>query len=183
MNAGTEDRLKVRGYSATTTGSITVQLRTEYGCGGEYQDISSYPPNCFGYAVFVEKDIGISFGLFATSHLTADNKGYFENALRNYVTSYRQIDNYQSPIETDEYRIAVRIPNGIVVGNELSYFHVIYQLSNGQWAGKDYKEPSDRFDNENPSITPKMWNGDSYYPQSCGTIYYAVKNDHPWQRT
>lgn len=140
---------------------------------GSYR-LLSYASN-FGYAVFEDEDIGINFGIFANSHQTADNKGYFENSLRNYVTSYRQINNYQSPIETDEYRIAVRIPNGIVVGYFSYYFHVIYQLSDGTWAGKNAKAPSKHFGNANPSITPEMWDGDSYYPQSCGTIYYAVK--------
>ena len=51
--------------------------------------------------------------------------------------------------------------------------HVIYQLSDGTWAGKDDTAPSQHFGNSNPSTTPAMWSNDAYSP-SAGTIYFAV---------
>ena len=53
-------------------------------------------------------------------------------------------------------------------------YHVIYQLSDGTWAGKDGEASSKHFGRSNPSTTPEMWENDKYDPDA-GTIYFAVK--------
>lgn len=148
--------------------------KVEYGCGGEYRPIATTQSiNCFGYAMLVD-DV-INFGISGNSHISENNKESFEQKLRQYVSSYRQIENFLTIIGNDEYRIAVRIPNGYFYNGCLYNFHVIYQLSDGTWAGKNAEAASKHFGKDNPSVTPEMWDGNNYYPQSCGTLYYAVK--------
>ena len=71
----------------------------------------------------------------------------------------------------NEYRVAVRAPND---WDQKIYYHMIYQLSDGTWAGKDDQSLSKHFGNGNPSISPEMWENDAY-PASAGTIYFAVE--------
>lgn len=93
-----------------------------------------------------------------------------QEAIEKYAVSCRRIAAYDTPIDVNnEYRVAVRAPN-----NPGRLYHVIYQLSDGTWAGKDDQGASEHFDNGNPSISPEMWSDDAY-PASAGTIYFAVE--------
>lgn len=142
----------------------------KYGNGGVYRPEYSMSINCFEYALFIE---GFEYPLFYfndTSHSTEYYSFRFQGAIEKYAVSCRRIAAYDTPIDVNnEYRVAVRAPN-----NPGRLYHVIYQLSDGTWAGKDDQGASEHFDNGNPSISPEMWSDDAY-PASAGTIYFAVE--------
>ena len=95
-----------------------------------------------------------------------------QEAIEKYAVSCRRIAAYDTPIDVDnEYRVAVRAPND---WDQKIYYHMIYQLSDGTWAGKDHQGASEHFDNGNPSTSPEMWSNDAY-AASAGTIYIAVE--------
>lgn len=103
------------------------------------------------------------------SHKTEDYRDLFEAVFEDY-TSYRVIEDFRSPLEPNEYRVALRVPNRL---DGTHRYHIIYQLSDGRWAGKDDIGPSQVFDTGNPSISPEMWSNDAY-AASAGTVYYAL---------
>ncbi len=140
------------------------------GSGGEYRYRGYGVPQCFGYAMFLENDEGVTFYWWETSNKTESYVGKFKAKIEQYASCER-IAAYNSPIDSDEYRIAVRAPAG-----ERYRYHVIYQLSNGQWAGKDYLSPSELLGYGNPDHSPHMWANDAYSPEA-GTIYFAVRRD------
>ena len=141
------------------------------GAGGEYRDVRTMEPNCLGYALFQDNDVTPNgWGFIATnSHKTEDYRDLFEAVFKDY-TSYRAIEDFRSPLEPNEYRVALRVPNML---DGTHRYHIIYQLSDGTWAGKDNTGPSQHFDSGNPSISPEMWSNDAY-AASAGTIYYAL---------
>ena len=84
--------------------------------------------------------------------------------------NYRPLRNCVDPVQNNEYRVAVRVPNGINGWN----FHVIYQLSDGSWAGKNHNYASKLLGWGDPSSAPGMWEND-LFPEWVGTVYYAVR--------
>ena len=141
------------------------------GAGGEYRDVRTMEPNCLGYALFQDKNVtpnGLGF-IVNNSHKTEDYRDLFEAVFEDY-TSYRAIEDFRSPLEPNEYRVALRVPNRL---DGTHRYHIIYQLSDGRWAGKDDIGPSQVFDTGNPSISPEMWSNDAY-AASAGTVYYAL---------
>lgn len=157
-----QDNLEYYSYSYETDD-------TYYGCGGEYRQVDSREPNCLGYALFLEESPSINC-LWGSSHDTESFSGKFEAAI-SYYYDCRRIDAYDSPINVNEYRLAVRCPNGL---DGVNIYHVIYQLSDGTWAGKNDIYPSRHFGRGNPSICSQMWSDDDYAPEA-GTIYFAVE--------
>lgn len=145
--------------------------KIQYGNGGSYRQVNTSKPNCFGYALFVNEDVTPNPLFWPDSHYTEDFSDKFEGAINSEAVSCRRIASYIAPIQANEYRLAVRVPNGL--DGEHNY-HVIYQLSDGTWAGKDSTAPSQHFGKGNPSISPEMWSNDAYSP-SAGTIYFAVR--------
>ena len=143
--------------------------KVEYGNGGIYRQVNSQTPNCFGYAMFVDS-VNIN-PIWGGSHSTEDFSGKFEAAINGVAKSCRRIESFGAPISSDEYRVAIRVPNLL---DGIHRYHVIYQLSDGTWAGKDDTAPSKHFENKNPSNSPEMWSNDAY-AASAGTIYFAVK--------
>ena len=63
----------------------------------------------------------------------------------------------------------LRVRMETVMKDEVISYHVIYQLSNGSWAGKNDIFKSKKLDTGNPSTTPDMWEG-----FTGETIYYAI---------
>jgi|GEM_PF-3607450 len=144
--------------------------KVNYGNGGAYRSKGyGVPPNCFGYAMFADSESGgVSFYLWDTSHKTEDYSDRFKSAIEKYAVSCHRISDDTASIAANEYRVAVRAPR------ENGYnYHVIYQLSDGSWAGKDYDDKSESLGWGNPSTSPGIWS-DGYYA-SCGTIYFAVR--------
>lgn len=141
------------------------------GAGGEYRDVRTMEPNCFGYALFLDEEVGPNGLGWGSSHNTENFREKFQVAIEQHGnTTCRSIENFRSPLEPNEYRVAVRAPNKL---DNIHIYHVIYQLSDGRWAGKDNIGPSQVFDTGNPSISPEMWSNDAY-AASAGTIYFAV---------
>lgn len=144
------------------------EIDPNYGCGGKYKQENNPNVNCFEYALFLgNKETGIS--LHGSSNRTEAYINDIIRAVEEHAISCVPIDNYKSPIDADEYRIAVRAPNSNGI-----YYHVIYQLSNGRWAGKDDQSSSQWFEPGDPSVTGEMWSNNTY-PESAGTLYFAVK--------
>lgn len=170
--------------SASTANSAPVQIWTwtgepqmkwlfqevEFGNGGEYRQVNSGDPNCFGYALFLNQAVNPKLSSI-DSHTTEDFSDRFAAIINMYAVSCRRIASHTAPINSNEYRMAVRAPNGL---DGIHNYHVIYQLSDGTWAGKDATAPSKHFGRTNPSTTPAMWSNNAYSP-SAGTIYFAVR--------
>ena len=148
--------------------SYSYGTTANYGCGGEYRQVNTSEPNCFGYALFLDESPSIN-PIWGWSHETESFSGKFQAAIEEHYPC-RQISSYISDISPNEYRLAVRCPNML---DGVHRYHVIYQLSDGTWAGKDGMYPSRHFGNENPSISPEMWSNNAYSPEA-GTIYFAV---------
>lgn len=147
------------------------EVAPNYGCAGGFRDITDTSINCMGYALFINKDITLS--LPGSEHKTTFYRSQIESTLKAQVgeNGYRYIYNYQTPIEANEYRIAIRTPNYL---DGIHRFHVIYQLSDGRWAGKDDQSCSHWFEPGDPSVTGEMWSNNAY-AESAGTLYYAIK--------
>ena len=140
----------------------------EHGNGGSYRQVNTQDPNCFGYALFLIYSPGLHFPTLGSSN-TEIYSSYFAEAISHYSTSCRRINSYVDDINSNEYRLAIRAPR-LPQRN----YHVIYQLSDGTWAGKDDTANSQHFGRGNPSIMPEMWSND-WYPADSGTIYFAVQ--------
>ena len=144
----------------------------EYGNGGSYRQVNTSTPNCFGYALFSSGKIEINTLFWPNSHKTVDFADRFEGAIEGAGKQCRRIDSFTSPIEPNEYRVAIRCPNLL---DGIHRYHVIYQLSDGTWAGKDDTRMSQHFNEfTNPDFTPSMWSNDAY-AEEAGTIYFAVR--------
>ena len=157
--------LEYYSYSYGTTTETIIN----YGCGGEYRQVDAEKPNCLGYALFSIEEINLNKYGWPDSHLTEDFSYKFESAIKSKY-SCRRIASYDDAISSNEYRLAVRCPNLL---DGVHVYHVIYQLSDGTWAGKNFKEPSKHFGSGNPSVSPEMWENNAYSPRA-GTIYFAV---------
>ena len=150
-----------------------------FGDGGEYRQVDTKEPNCFGYALFSPDKLNPSFSWAPSTHKTEDYLDRFESVLSHNANSYRRIESFVAHIQDDEYRIAIRCPYNL--NNNGYNYHVIYQLSDGTWAGKDDTARSKHFDYlglANPSTSSDMWSYDAYSP-SAGTVYYAVRRKLP----
>lgn len=139
------------------------------GNGGLYRQVNTAEPNCFGYALFLDKSPDMS-PIRGNSHQTEDFSDIFEEAILQHY-SCRRINSYTSSISRNEYRLAIRCPNNID-GSGIMY-HVIYQLTSTEWAGKDNTSPSRLLGKGNPSTKSSFWENDKY-AASAGTIYFAV---------
>ncbi len=145
----------------------------EQNAGGAYRQINTEEPNCLGYALFQSEKVNPDWEFWDWNGDTEKYSGDFEDIISKYYPC-RRIAAYNTPINMNEYRIAVRSPRDFDGSN---FYHVIYQLGDGTWAGKDDTSPSQHFDADNPSTDNSMWSNNRY-PQSCGTIYFAVER---WQ--
>lgn len=145
-----------------------------FGNGGEYRQINTEKPNCFGYAMKMAENITPNRP-WPSSHQTEDFSDLIKETMENKAgVSCRRIESYVAHIQENEYRVAVRFPNNL--NNNGYNYHLIYQLSDGTWAGKDNTSTSRHFDNlglSNPSTSSEMWSYNAY-SESAGTIYFAV---------
>ena len=151
-------------------GTYTVTV-TNYGDGGEYVQLNDEIVKCFGYALKIYDGRGFRHNSSYTSHMTADYACLFQKEIEENGFTCVPIAEYNSPIDETAYRVAVRVPMCRETGK---YYHIIYQLSDGTWAGKDGSSPSIQFSADNPSECSEMWSFD-VYPKESGTIYFAIK--------
>ena len=132
---------------------------TQYGSGGPYRKVTTDAPNCLGYALH---ENGVIEGPNPGKTVTA--KSYRDDYLLKFIRDNRKgiscsaISGYNSAINLGEYRMALRVHNGSATGT-LSGFHVVYQLYDGSWAGKNDTWDSEHFTgaNINPDAVPRMW--------------------------
>ena len=151
-------------------GQKWVLEKVNFGNGGTYQPKGAgLPPNCMGYALKRNMEINLKINPFNNSNYTKDHVSGIESTLGDHV-NYRPLRNCVDPVQNNEYRVAVRVPNGINGWN----FHVIYQLSDGSWAGKNHNYASKLLGWGDPSSAPGMWEND-LFPEWVGTVYYAVR--------
>ena len=116
--------------------------KSNYGVAWKYKNVSGGPqsPNCYGYA------LGLSYALnpgdksdklliFNDIDLIAER---VISDLKNMGRSGRIIDNYNSSIESNEYRIAVRCATKLYPQYGLWYYdyHFMLQHSDGRWSEK-----------------------------------------------
>ena len=108
---------------------VTTLGSRAYGAPGRYfrpMDYGTHPPNCFGYVMM--QNIYPSL-LAPRANETAANRVIRSFNAHNFDA--RLIASATASIYPDEYRVAFRIdPQG-------RGWHVIYQLSNGNWASKN----------------------------------------------
>ena len=99
------------------------------------------PPNCFGYVIRNNN----SQGGPPSNNLTAAG---MRTALQNVGFNVRDISGANALIGLHEYRVAFRF------WPEQNGFHIIYQLSNGNWASKNHNWQSKQ---ANSSTDMSMW--------------------------
>ena len=126
----------------------------DYGAALPYQFVGDTNVNCFGYALNVNQYLdlinqnGIDVFPSDTSVITEEDVEVIYVPVVMYATqslgkSIRLIDDYNSPIFEDEYRIAFRVGNlsGTHSDNANDY-HFLRQNSGGTWSGKYYNDHS-----------------------------------------
>lgn len=156
------------------TYSATVTRPSLYGWAGTYRKVYDPDVDCLEYALLHNTDTGLKTELQKGLLEPTLNSAYYRQRVINYIYSKygmecRKLDDYQDTINSGEYRMAARLPF-----KDGYYFHFIYQLGDGTWAGKDAIYPSEHFGMGNPDNSPEMWANDKYSPEA-GTIYFAVK--------
>ena len=170
INSGTHRRLRLFECADTTTAyNQQWYLKPAY----TYVDSKSDKQNCFGYVFQKNENIGPNY------IASAKNSSAYAEEIIRYITKTfgrecKRIDSYNAPIDDHMFRMAFRRGKDKADPNEKPGFHVIYQLSNGDWVGKNGTGGySQNFGKGDPSHSPKMWNNNQY-PESMGTIYFAV---------
>jgi len=142
-------------------------LESTYGEGGSYRTSKSRNQNCLGYVLNKDQDLGFQQVTGATK--SSDYINEIKRYMGTQGRSCESIASYTTAIPPGTFRMAFRVmPDN-------SAFHVIYQLDDGTWAGKNGTGGNSKHftPNSNPSTTPAMWDNDAY-PSSPGTIYFAV---------
>ena len=127
---------------------------SDYGAALPYQFVGDINVNCFGYALNVNQYLdlinqnGIDVFPSDTSVITEEDVEVIYVPVVMYVTqslgkSIRLIDDYNSPIFEDEYRIAFRVGNlSGTYSDNVNDYHFLRQNSGGTWSGKYYNDHS-----------------------------------------
>ena len=145
---------------------------TNYGCAKKYVYFSSQKYNCYAYALGLknwtyvgfdrEKCIGYSVTKIANQVI---------QDLKKLGRKGRIIENYDSKIESNEYRIAIRVTKDDMVKLIGTYdYHFMVQYNNGTWSHKPGKSPTVLLEK---GQTPDDDNAWAYYYNSK-TVYMAI---------
>ena len=146
--------------------------KTDYGAASTYKPTTSTKYNCYAYAlgetewkyVGGSPDAVQDFSVANVAQMVLDDA-------KADGRSMRIIDSYDSPINPNEYRIALRT-------GEADY-HFMLQHSDGSWSHKPSSLPSRLIAGDNPSEI--AWDGyaktgrvicNNYY--NSKTVYFAV---------
>ena len=155
---------------------------TSYGRALEYHRIVStyvghpdyikFLGNCFAYALDVYPESGYPdfayYGLNEQYSIELFNNEIADSIIHSslkYNRFLRKIDSYNSPIYSNERRIAFRLR---LNNNIITAYHFIRQNSDGSWSGKIPTRDSVLYNNENPELFD--W-GDNYNSE---IIYFAL---------
>jgi len=108
------------------------------------------------------------------------------NAEKLEVTSFRRIETFNSPINKDEYRIALRIGAHPIGDFPLTFrnfdYHFWSQIDDGRWSQKFPRSYSEIIPGSAPDLDPADHNwqlgswgsADAHYFYNSQVIYYAV---------
>ena len=155
-------------------GGLT-QQKWVFEAAGRYRSVTGFPPNCMGYALFKTAEVKVDKILGATT--TEAYRQNVINCIQNQGYSCRSLNSHTDTIQINEYRVAYRQHQNNTGG------HIVMQLSDGSWAGKNHDDISRHFTgNINPSTHKQMWYHiydnlgrpkESTY--TTNVIYFAVK--------
>jgi len=143
---------------------------SDYGAALPYQFVGDTNVNCFGYALNVNQYLdlinqnGIDVFPNSSLNITEEDVEVIYVPVVMYVTqslgkSIRLIDDYNSPIFEDEYRIAFRVGNLYNVDISTSDFHFLRQNNNGTWSHKVGESGSNTLVN---TYNPNKWSWNKF---------------------
>ena len=143
---------------------------SDYGAALPYQFVGDTNVNCFGYALNVNQYLdlinqnGIDVFPNSSLNITEEDVEVIYVPVVMYVTqslgkSIRLIDDYNSPIFEDEYRIAFRVGNLYNVDISTSDFHFLRQNNNVTWSHKVGESGSNTLVN---TYNPNKWSWNKF---------------------
>lgn len=164
---------------------LPISVSSDYGAAQPYTSETSTSINCYGYAAGFDwwidpGDIAYYYGSPIKNGETPDvntvAKYVLDDLSRTYRKESRIISSATASINSDEYRIALR------VGNQQGIYdyHFMKQCSDGGWCHKPGSLPSQYLG----SINPSTYSWDLYYTDgslaisnfyNSSTIYIAVR--------
>ena len=170
--------------------SSSTQSPSQFGVAPVYKDIKASNgnrnnnPNCYAYAIGLY-DKSYNPGDFSSPFTAYDVEAVAQAVESDFLAlgrGCRRIASYDSEIEADEYRIALRVSDakpmyhpshGIYVDWD---YHFMVQTSTGNWAEKHGAGGSSVYhSNGNPStISWDLGNIKGYYTSEI--IYFAITN-------
>ena len=136
----------------------TFEKPSTYGNGGSYKSVTGPATNCMGFALFTGGILGPACPI--PNKTTVTTEDFIDRVVEFGLSvgpscSCRHISSQTAAITDQEYRIAFR-------GKQTNdgAFHVVRQLKDGTWAGKNGTDISRHFvgDDANPSkLDGPMW--------------------------
>ena len=148
------------GYSST-------DATINFGAAKAYRKNRNVNINCLAYAFGMDykRDIIVPDGNYDVSNVAS----IFVRELGSKGYNIRSIEDYNSPIGDDEYRIAFRTSE--------SDYHFMVQHSDGSWSHKPGFLPSRKIDGENPSeVSWDQYEGSHLW----GIIFYEKVLHENW---
>ncbi len=148
-----------------------------YGRAKEYVDVTDDNINCYAYAIGYSSTQNPGFKGIGINYLDSPEKLTLDIITQAVISDFRKgnvriIDNFDSPIETDEYRIALRIGFNQTVGFD---YHFMRQNSDGSWSEK-FKQKVSRSYKLGETPDTISWNYDVYENfYNSETRYFAIK--------
>ena len=145
-----------------------------FGNAGAYNYVNNTNINCYGYAL--DKTIGIQNinGWYSSNPLPNNPLEYVSNIIINDIEtnhSYncRRLDSFNSYIDANERRIAMRFSG--YSSNTFGVFHFIKECSDGRWAEKHATNPSIVFQSGD---NPETINSGTWPLYNCPPLYFAI---------
>ena len=167
---------------------------TPYYGNRPYDSVDSINVNCGGYAL--NKDEWLNFGITYAGLNTCEDESELWTFTKNHIESYlgnaivySDISSFDSTIDTDQYRVVLRIGYEDINGNDIvdigagasddRYdFHWWYQTDSGQWAEKAGQTPSSLVSDTTGDTNPYDINWhNSYITYDSVCEYYAIDNE------
>ena len=158
--------------AATLTGCSSKDYSTYYGAANKYVASSSKAYNCYAHALGLRTWTHVGLGKFTkTSFTVKEIANQVIKDLKSMGRKSRIIDNWDSKIKNNEYRIAVRVTLANMARRIGQYdYHFMVQHSNGRWSHKPGQTATILLkEGANPS-SKGVW---SYYYNS-EIIYMAI---------
>ena len=117
---------------------------SQYGAAAPFTESNSTTQNCLAYALGEDEWMYVGGSPGAVGNYDVDHvAGMLMDDMTESGRSIRPIDSYDSPIEKDEYRIALR--------TSYDDYHFMVQHSDGTWSHKPGFLKSRRIEGNNPS--------------------------------